>query len=204
MDLVLLCVFLPLVTVARGQYSDYYYGPYNYGDNDEWVNVYRQGFNFQCPHGQVIVAVRSVFNKKEGSDRLWNYACMPASQSLGEPTECWWEEINRAGTECTYYWSGLQNIFLAECQTDVMKHIWWNIYEHILVFSHNYSQTKPQNLELTTEYPGHYGEDMDMMMYTYDYYIRGATTTFSAVDRDRQWKFIVCRMTDYDCPFQNV
>lgn len=24
---------------------------------------------------------------------------------------------------------------------------------------------------------------MDMMMYTYDYYIRGATTTFSAVDR---------------------
>lgn len=36
---------------------------------------------------------------------------------------------------------------------------------------------------LTTEYPGHYGEDMDMMMYTYDYYIRGATTTFSAVDR---------------------
>ncbi|PKU38086.1 dermatopontin [Limosa lapponica baueri] len=157
MDLILLCVFLPLVTVAWGQYGDYYYGPYNYGDNDEWVNVYRQGFNFQCPHGQVIVAVRSVFSKKEGSDRLWNYACMPAAQSLGEPTECWWEEINRAGTE-------------------------W----------------------LTTEYPGHYGEDMDMMMYTYDYYIRGATTTFSAVDRDRQWKFIVCRMTEYDCPFQNV
>lgn len=99
MDIFLLCMFLPLVTVAWGQYSDYYYSPYNYGDNDEWVNVYRQGFNFQCPHGQVIVAVRSVFSKKEGSDRLWNYACMPASQSLGEPTECWWEEINRAGTE---------------------------------------------------------------------------------------------------------
>ena len=99
MDLVLLWVFLPLVTVAWGQYGDYYYGPYNYGDNDGWVNVYRQGFNFQCPHGQVIVAIRSVFSKKEGSDRLWNYACMPAAQSLGEPTECWWEEINRAGTE---------------------------------------------------------------------------------------------------------
>ncbi|OXB83324.1 UNVERIFIED_CONTAM: hypothetical protein H355_001761 [Colinus virginianus] len=93
MDPVLLWVFLPLVSVAWGQYGDYYYGPYNYGDNDEWVNVYRQGFNFQCPHGQVIVAIRSVFSKKEGSDRLWNYACMPAAQSLGTrpaQTTGWW------------------------------------------------------------------------------------------------------------------
>lgn len=36
---------------------------------------------------------------------------------------------------------------------------------------------------LTTEYPGHYGEDMDMISYSYDYYMRGATTTFSAVER---------------------
>lgn len=36
---------------------------------------------------------------------------------------------------------------------------------------------------MTTEYPGHYGEDMDMVSYSYDYYIRGATTTFSAVER---------------------
>lgn len=36
---------------------------------------------------------------------------------------------------------------------------------------------------LTTEHPEHYGEDMDMVSYSYDYYIRGATTTFSAVKR---------------------
>ena len=36
---------------------------------------------------------------------------------------------------------------------------------------------------MTTEYPGHYGEDMDMVSYNYDYYMRGAATTFSAVER---------------------
>lgn len=36
---------------------------------------------------------------------------------------------------------------------------------------------------MTTEYPGHYGEDMDMISYDYDFYMRGATTTFSAVER---------------------
>ncbi|XP_015731881.1 dermatopontin [Coturnix japonica] len=199
MDLVLLWVFLPLVSVAWGQYGDYYYGPYNYGDNDEWVNVYRQGFNFQCPHGQVIVAIRSVFSKKEGSDRLWNYACMPAAQSLGEPTECWWEEINRAGTE--WYQTCSNNGLVAGFQSQYFPSVLdreWQFY------CCRYSRRCPYSCWLTTEYPGHYGEDTDMMMYTYDYYIRGATTTFSAVDRDRQWKFIVCRMTEYDCPFQNV
>lgn len=39
---------------------------------------------------------------------------------------------------------------------------------------------------MTTEYPGHYGEEMDMISYNYDYYMRGATTTFSAVER---WAF---------------
>lgn len=27
---------------------------------------------------------------------------------------------------------------------------------------------------------------------------------FLFFSRDRQWKFIVCRMTDYDCQFQSV
>lgn len=102
MNLTLLWVLLPLLTVAWGQYGDYYGYPYqqyhDYGD-DGWVNLNRQGFSYQCPHGQVVVAVRSIFNKKEGSDRQWNYACMPTPQTLGEPTECWWEEINRAGME---------------------------------------------------------------------------------------------------------
>ncbi|XP_054967843.1 dermatopontin isoform X2 [Pan paniscus] len=67
-----------------------------------------------------------------------------------------------------------------------------------------YSKRCPYSCWLTTEYPGHYGEEMDMISYNYDYYIRGATTTFSAVERDRQWKFIMCRMTEYDCEFANV
>ena len=101
MDLALLWVLLPLVTVAWGQYDDYAYSYQQYHDysDDGWVNLNRQGFSYQCPHGEVVVAVKSIFNKKEGSDRQWNYACMPTPQSLGEPTECWWEEINRAGME---------------------------------------------------------------------------------------------------------
>ncbi|KAJ7421791.1 hypothetical protein BTVI_16502 [Pitangus sulphuratus] len=277
MDLVLLCVFLPLVTVAWGQYGDYYYGPYNYGDNDEWVNVYRQGFNFQCPHGQVIVAVRSVFSKKEGSDRLWNYACMPASQSLGEPTECWWEEINRAGTECSVLFGAIPSSkeihsvikWDYKCIKPAQTMGWWLVsrvsifhlcwtvngnftaaaiagdahihavfstegsladikgaadpYAWFLLALQLQEYIPPEALRkncgptvlaswllspvriqynkvqagkssdvsrLTTEYPGHYGEDMDMMMYTYDYYIRGATTTFSAVDS--AWLHIFC------------
>nr|KAF6290522.1 dermatopontin [Myotis myotis] len=67
-----------------------------------------------------------------------------------------------------------------------------------------YSKRCPYSCWMTTEYPGHYGEDMDMVSYDYDYYMRGATTTFSAVERDRQWKFIMCRMTNYDCEFANV
>lgn len=67
-----------------------------------------------------------------------------------------------------------------------------------------YSKRCPYSCWLTTEYPGHYGEEMDMISYNYDHYMRGATTTFSAVERDRQWKFIMCRMTDYDCEFASV
>nr|XP_036879872.1 dermatopontin [Manis javanica] len=173
MDLTVLWLLLPLVTVAWGQYGDYGYPYQQYHDysDDGWVNLNRQGFSYQCPHGQVVVAVRSIFSKKEGSDRQWNYACMPTPQSLGEPTECWWEEINRAGMECASSFSS--NLLFLPCR-------------------------------LTTEYPGHYGEEMDMISYNYDYYIRGATTTFSAVERDRQWKFIMCRMTDYDCDFVSV
>lgn len=90
-------VFLALASAAWAQYSPY---DFQYQDYDEgWVNLNRQGFSFQCPQGQVVVAIRSIFSKKEGSDRQWNYACAPTPQSLGEPSECWWEEINRAGME---------------------------------------------------------------------------------------------------------
>ncbi|XP_036090580.1 dermatopontin [Rousettus aegyptiacus] len=201
MGLALLWALLPLATVAQGQYGDYGY-PYqqyhDYGD-DGWVNLNRQGFSFQCPHGQVVVAVRSIFSKKEGSDRQWNYACAPTPQSLGEPTECWWEEINRAGME--WYQTCSSNGLVAGFQSRYFESVLdreWQFY------CCRYSKRCPYSCWLTTEYPGHYGEEMDMVSYSYDYYMRGATTTFSAVERDRQWKFIMCRMTNYDCDFASV
>ncbi|CAJ0951725.1 unnamed protein product [Ranitomeya imitator] len=98
MMLILLGVLLHLVVATWAQY-DYYYSQQDYGNGDQWSNLFRQGFNFQCPHGQVVVAIRSTFSKKEGSDRRWNYGCMPTPHDLGELTECWWEDINRAGLE---------------------------------------------------------------------------------------------------------
>lgn len=64
-----------------------------------WVNGYRQGFNFQCPHGEVIVAARSYYSEQDGSDRLWSFECQPTPEGLGEPSDCWWDDINRAGME---------------------------------------------------------------------------------------------------------
>uniref|UniRef100_A0A4W2CV83 Dermatopontin n=2 Tax=Bos TaxID=9903 RepID=A0A4W2CV83_BOBOX len=179
MDLTLLWVLLPLVTVAWGQYGDYGYSYHQYHDysDDGWVNLNRQGFSYQCPHGQVVVAVRSIFNKKEGSDRQWNYACMPTPQSLGEPTECWWEEINRAGME--WYQTCSNNGLVAGFQSRYFESVLdreWQFY------CCRYSKRCPYSCWLTTEYPGHYGEEMDMISYNYDYYMRGATTTFSAVE----------------------
>uniref|UniRef100_A0A3B3RPS3 Dermatopontin n=1 Tax=Paramormyrops kingsleyae TaxID=1676925 RepID=A0A3B3RPS3_9TELE len=67
--------------------------------DEDWVNVFQQGFNFQCPHRELLVAVRSYFSAAEGSDRLWTFECQPPPHDLGEPTECWWDDINRAGME---------------------------------------------------------------------------------------------------------
>lgn len=64
-----------------------------------WVNGYRQGFNFQCPHGEVIVAARSYYSEQDGSDRLWTFECQPTPEGLGEPSDCWWDDISRAGLE---------------------------------------------------------------------------------------------------------
>lgn len=64
-----------------------------------WVNGYRQSFNFQCPHGEVLVAIRSYFSEQDGSDRLWTFECQPTPEGLGEPSDCWWDDISRAGME---------------------------------------------------------------------------------------------------------
>jgi len=71
--------------------------PYSAGMS--WVNSFRQGFNFQCPHGEALVAVRSYFSEAAGCDRLWTFECQATPQGLGEPTDCWWDDINRAGLE---------------------------------------------------------------------------------------------------------
>lgn len=64
-----------------------------------WVNGYRQSFNFQCPHGEVLVAARSYYSEADGMDRLWTFECQPTPEGLGEPSDCWWDDINRAGLE---------------------------------------------------------------------------------------------------------
>lgn len=84
---------------------------YMHDTGEEWVNTWRQGFNFQCPHGEVLVAIRSYFSEKEGSDRLWNFECQRTPYDWGEPNECWWDDINRAGLEwyvCMYAGNSVQ------------------------------------------------------------------------------------------------
>ncbi|MEQ2285116.1 hypothetical protein AMECASPLE_028560 [Ameca splendens] len=93
MNPVLLASALSLLATVAAQSNDHY--------DMGWVNGYRQGFNFQCPHGEVIVAIRSYFSENEGSDRLWSFECQPTPENLGEPSDCWWDDINRAGLEWT-------------------------------------------------------------------------------------------------------
>lgn len=56
----------------------------------------------------------------------------------------------------------------------------------------------------TTDIPEHYHEEGELVIPGYGYFIRGAQTTFSGVLRDRQWKYTLCRMTDFDCEFENL
>ncbi|XP_005993462.1 dermatopontin [Latimeria chalumnae] len=193
-----LYMLVPLVAVVWGQYYDYY-NYYDASPDEEWINLHRQGFNFQCPHGEAVVAIRSLFNKKEGSDRLWSFACQPTPETMGEPTECWWEEINRAGLE--WYQTCSDNGVVAGVQSQYFEAVLdreWQFY------CCRYSRRCPYECWMTTEQPPHYGQEMDMVLDVYGYYIRGASTTFSAVDRDRQWKYIICRMTDFDCAFSRL
>ncbi|XP_027002117.1 dermatopontin isoform X3 [Tachysurus fulvidraco] len=93
-DLVLrsLAQLLLLVTIIHTQ-PHYFHG-------EEWINAWRQGFNFQCPHGEALVAIKSYFSEEEGSDRLWSFECQPTPATLGEPSACWWDDLNLAGMEC--------------------------------------------------------------------------------------------------------
>lgn len=91
MNPALLALVLSLLATVAPQSRDHH--------DMDWVNAYRQGFNFQCPHGEALVAIRSYFSEAEGSDRLWSFECQPTPEGLGEPSDCWWDDINRAGLE---------------------------------------------------------------------------------------------------------
>nr|XP_023691827.1 dermatopontin-like [Paramormyrops kingsleyae] len=166
--------------------------------DEDWVNVFQQGFNFQCPHRELLVAVRSYFSAAEGSDRLWTFECQPPPHDLGEPTECWWDDINRAGMEWFSVCS--KNGMVAGVQSQYFSSVMdreWQFY------CCRYGHRCPYSCWRTTDVPWYYGEEGDMTVPVYGYFIRGAQTTFSGVLRDRQWKYIVCRMTNFDCEFQN-
>lgn len=97
MNPALVLLGLSLLATAAAQYPDHQ-SSHDHHDMG-WINSYRQGFNFQCPHGEVMVAVRSYYNEQEGSDRLWSFECQPTPEGLGEPSDCWWDDISRAGIE---------------------------------------------------------------------------------------------------------
>ncbi|XP_039601111.1 dermatopontin [Polypterus senegalus] len=190
MALALLLFVMPLLAVVCGQ-------P-NYIPDEEWVNMFRQGFNFQCPHGEVIMAIRSYFDENEGSDRLWTFECQATPVNMGEPTECWWDDINRAGQE--WYHLCSNNGLVAGVQSQYFNEVLdreWQFY------CCRYSRRCPYSCWMTNEVPEHYKEEGDFVITNYGYFIRGASTTFSGVHRDRQWKYVVCRMTEFDCSFEN-
>ncbi|KPP63448.1 dermatopontin-like [Scleropages formosus] len=215
---------LSLLAVSWG-YPNYLY-------DEPWVNMFRQGFNFQCPHGEVLVAIRSYFMEAEGSDRLWTFECQPTPPSLGEPTECWWDDINRAGMEWCYngseifhlrrLLSALTNgaafpardpLFVLErsskCSNNgLVAGIQSQYFTSVLdrewqFYCCRYSRRCPYSCWKTNDVPEYYREEGEMVIPSYGYFIRGAQTTFSGVLRDRQWKYILCRMTDFDCKFEN-
>ncbi|KAI4892007.1 hypothetical protein NFI96_034218, partial [Prochilodus magdalenae] len=202
----------------------------NYIYDEEFVNTWRQGFNFQCPHGEALVAVRSYFSEEEGMDRLWSFECQPTPPSLGEPTECWWDDINRAGMECHAPPSGPQKPPKIKLHSELKKNLQLRLsivplsstctnnglvagiqsqyFPAVLdrewqFYCCRYSRRCPYSCWKTTDVPEYYREEGEMVIPSYGYFIRGAQTTFSGVLRDRQWKYIVCRMTDFDCEFQN-
>lgn len=90
-----LTLALTLLAVATAQPQQLSHDHHDMG----WVNGYRQGFNFQCPPGEVLVAIRSYYSQQDGSDRLWTFECQPTPEGLGEASDCWWDDINRAGME---------------------------------------------------------------------------------------------------------
>ncbi|XP_060689046.1 dermatopontin [Hemiscyllium ocellatum] len=184
-------LLIVLVIVVHGQ---------NYPPSDvQWVNRYRQGFNFQCYPGEALVSIQSYYDKSEGSDRVWSFECMPTPQEMGEVTECWWDDIQRAGLE--WYHTCSNNGIVAGIQSRYFEAVLdreWQFY------CCRYSRRCPYGCWLTTDFPEQHEEEGHLVIQNYGYFIRGAGTTFSAFHRDRQWKYVICRMTNFDCDFDNL
>ncbi|KAF3834743.1 hypothetical protein F7725_027301 [Dissostichus mawsoni] len=152
------------------------------------VNGFRQSFNFQCPHGEVLVALRSFYSEADGMDRLWSFECQATPEGLGEPSDCWTSTCTRnglvAGVQSKYFESVLDRE--------------WQFY------CCYYKRRCPYSCMKTSDVPEQYREEGEMVVPSYGFFIRGAESTFSGVLRDRQWKYILCRMTDFDCEFENL
>ncbi|KAG9349609.1 hypothetical protein JZ751_028057 [Albula glossodonta] len=170
MNSALLLWALPLLATVLGQYNNI--------PDEPWVNTWRQGFNFQCPHGEALVAIRSYFSSKEGSDRLWTFECQPTPHGFGELTECWWDDINRAGMEWTSTCSN--NGIVAGVQSQYFSAVLdreWQFY------CCRYSRRCPYSCWKTPDIPQYYREEGELVVPSYGYFIRGAQTTFSGVLR---------------------
>ncbi|KAI3369054.1 hypothetical protein L3Q82_026023, partial [Scortum barcoo] len=141
-----------------------------------WVNGYRQSFNFQCPHGEVLVAIRSYFSEQDGSDRLWSFECQPTPEGLGEPSDCWWDDINRAGMEWTS--TCTRNGLVAGVQSKYFESVLDREWQFYCCY---YKRRCPYSCMKTNDIPEYYREEAELVVPTYGYFIRGAQTTFSGV-----------------------
>ncbi|XP_034529151.1 dermatopontin [Notolabrus celidotus] len=186
-----LVLFASLLAAAGAQSHDH--------QDMGWVNGYRQSFNFQCPHGEVLVAARSYYSEADGMDRLWTFECQPTPEGLGEPSDCWWDDINRAGLEWTS--TCTRNGLVAGVQSKYFESVLDREWQFYCCF---YKKRCPYSCMKTNDIPEYHREEGEMVVPSYGYFVRGAQTTFSGVLRDRQWKYILCRWTDFDCEFENL
>ncbi|XP_062905939.1 dermatopontin [Mobula hypostoma] len=184
-------LLMSLIIVVYGQ---------NYPPSDVyWINQYRQGFNFQCPAGEALVVIQSYYDKSEGSDRLWSFECQPTPEDMGQPTECWWDDIMQAGLE--WYHTCTNNGIVTGVQSRYYESVLDRDWQFLCC---KYSRRCPYACWLTTDVPESYEEEGHFVMPQYGYFIRGASTTFSGVQRDRQWKYVICQMTTFNCKFENL
>ncbi|CAN0399474.1 dermatopontin-like [Lampetra fluviatilis] len=176
-----------------GSYNPYDpYGGGGGGHQSHWTNVYRQRFYFQCPPGQVLSELRSEHSAhRDHVDRLWGFQCRVESPAM-VMGECFWEEYNRAGLP--WYQLCSDGAVVAGVQSNYFEAVLdreWQFY------CCRFLKQCPYGSWMTQDVPDYPGQELRFSLLP-EFYIRGAATTFSPVERDRQWKFVVARLGD--CP----